>query len=265
MDMGLKGKVALITGGSDGIGLATARLLAAEGARVAICARREEPLRQAAAEVRRATGGDVLAVPADVSRAEDIARFIGQAAQTYGRIDILLNNAGSSSAHPFEQVPDEEWRHDFDLKLMAAVRCSRAVLPYMRRVGGGRIVNVTAGAGKTPGAASVPTSVTRAAGLALTKALSKEMAKYNILVNSVVIGIVRSGQWVRRHAELQKSNPSLTLEQFYVDAVKARGVPLCREGTEDEAASVVVFLASNMASYVSGVAINIDGGQCAVL
>ncbi|MDO8532071.1 MAG: SDR family NAD(P)-dependent oxidoreductase [Dehalococcoidia bacterium] len=265
MDMGLKGKAALITGGSDGIGFAAAKMLAAEGVRVAICARREEHLRGAAETVRRATGGEVLAVAADIGKAEDAARFVSEAAKAFGRIDILVNNAGSSSTHPFEQVPDEEWQRDIDLKLMGAVRCSRAVLPYMRKVGGGRIVNVTAGAGKTPGAASVPTSVSRAAGLALTKAMSRDLGKDNILVNSVVIGVVHSAQWERRHAQIQKGNPSYTLEQFYADTVKARGVPLGREGTAEEAASVILFLASNMASFVTGVAINIDGGQCAVL
>jgi NAD(P)-dependent dehydrogenase (short-subunit alcohol dehydrogenase family) len=175
MDLGLNGKVALVTGGSDGIGKATAALLAAEGAKVVIVARREDVLKAAAAEMS-AKGGTVLPVVGDVTDAQSVERFVAEAIARFGRLDIVVNNAGTSSAGPFENASDAVWQQDIDLKLLAAVRVSRAAIPHLRRQGGGRIINLTTVSGKQPGAKSVPTSVTRAAGIALTKALSKEFA-----------------------------------------------------------------------------------------
>jgi NAD(P)-dependent dehydrogenase (short-subunit alcohol dehydrogenase family) len=143
LDLGLTGKVALITGGSDGLGYATAARLAAEGARVAICARREGHLEAAAAELRNTTGGEVLAVVADVARAADCERFIDEAVAAFGGVDILINNAGTSAARSLEEVDDDAWQADIDLKLMAAVRLCRRAIPLMRARGGGAIVNAT--------------------------------------------------------------------------------------------------------------------------
>src|SRR5712692_7855289 len=193
MELGLKGKVALVTGGSDGIGAATAKAFAGEGACVAICARREEPLKQVESEIRSA-GGDCLAMTADVRRADEIERFVNAAHHRFGRVDILVNNAGTSAASPFESVTDEAWTEDLDLKLLAAIRTSRLAIPLMRQQGGGAIVNLTNIQAKQPGPGSVPTSVSRAGGIALTKALSKEFAKDKIRVNTVCIGLVKSGQ-----------------------------------------------------------------------
>src|SRR5579875_1743471 len=170
MDLGLKGKVALVTGGSEGIGEATAKAFAHEGAKVAICARREEPLKQVAAAIA-AAGGECLALSADVRRAEDIERFVGAAHERFGRIDALVNNAGMAAANPFESITDEAWIDDLDLKVFAAIRTCRLVIPMLRAQGGGAIVNVTQITGKQPGAASYPSSMSRAAGIALTKAL----------------------------------------------------------------------------------------------
>jgi NAD(P)-dependent dehydrogenase (short-subunit alcohol dehydrogenase family) len=150
LDLGLKGKVALITGGSDGLGRAAAARLLAEGARVAICARRAPHLQAVAAGLREATGGEVQAVVADVSRAEDCQRFVEAAVQGFGGIDILINNAGTSAASGLEEGDDAAWQVDIDLKLMAAVRLCRAVIPIMRARGGGAIVNTTIVGGKTP-------------------------------------------------------------------------------------------------------------------
>ena len=263
MDLGLKDKVAVITGGSEGIGKAAAMSMAAEGAKVVICARRAEVLERAAEEIRRATGGEVLAVPADVTRPEDIDALFQKVEEAFGRVDILVNNAGTSAAGYFEEVDDGSWYADLDLKLMAAVRCARKAIPYMKRQGGGRIINVTNLGGKAPGPRSVPTSVSRAAGIALTKALSKDYASDNILVNTVCIGLIKSGQHERRFEQAKAQNPALTLEEWY--AQMGQRVPLGRVGESREAGDVIAFLASERASYLTGTAVNIDGGTSAVV
>ncbi len=261
MDLGLSGKVALVTGGSYGIGRAVAFRLAEEGARVAICARREELLREAASEIEGQTGSQILPVVADVSRAEDLDRFVRSTLEKFGRIDVLVNNAGSSSANYFGDVTDEMWHQDLELKLMAAVRLSRLCIPEMRKSGGGRIINITMVRAKQPGPRSVPTSVSRAAGVALTKALSKDYAADNILVNTVCLGGIRSGQWERRYQQ-QKDRFS-DLEEFYQQ--NAKDIPLKRYGEPGEVADLVAFLASSRAGYITGDAINIDGGTSAVV
>ncbi len=261
MDLGLRGKTALITGGSEGIGRATAEELAREGARVAICARRADVLEQAAAEIRGLTGGDVLAIPADVRDAGDIARCIAVATEKLGPITLLVNNAGTSAAASFELVDDDSWRADLDLKLLAAVRTSRLVIPAMRAAGGGRIVNITNIGAKQPGANSLPTSVSRAAGIALTKAMSKEFARDNILVNTVCIGLIKSAQ-IRRAAMAR--NPDATdPEEGY--ARMGSGIPIGRVGEAAEVAGLIAFLLSDRGSYITGVAINVDGGTSAVV
>lgn len=259
MELGLTGKVALITGGSEGIGRATAKAFAAEGARVAICARRAQPLSEAEAEIR-AVGGECLAVPTDVRRAAEIERFVQAAQERFGRIDILVNNAGTSAARPFERVTDEEWIEDLDLKLLAAVRTSRLVVPLMRQQGGGRIVNITMIGAKQPGPASVPTSVSRAGGIALTKALSKEFAPDRILVNTVCVGLIKSAQIERR---ARASLPDLPLEDAY--ARMGQNIPLRRVGDAEEVADLILFLCSERARYITGDAINIDGGTSGVV
>ena len=265
MDLGLTNKVAIITGGSEGIGKAAAQRMAEEGARVVIVARRPEVLEAAAQDIRTATNGVVLPVPGDVAEPDTIHRVVQTTLDNFGRIDILVNNAGVSMAKPFENVSDDDWESDFDLKVWGAVRFMRAVISEMRKVGGGRIINVTNLGGRTPGASSMPTSISRAAGIAITKGLSKDLAKDNILVNTVCIGLIKSGQHERRYAQLQETSADVTLEAFYADRVKARGVPLGRVGEAHEAGDVITFLASERASYLTGVAINIDGGTSAVV
>lgn len=263
MDLGLTDKVAIITGGSEGIGKAAAHSLAAEGARVAICGRRVEVLEQAAAEISQATGGQVLAIPADVTHPGQVEKLFRTTLEHFGRLDILVNNAGASSAHPFEAASDDIWQADLELKLFGAIRCARAALPYMKAQGGGRIINITTPGGKAPGARSAPTSVSRAAGIALTKVLSKEYAQDNILVNTVCIGLIKSGQHERRWTQAHAADPSLSLNAYYDHM--GREVPLGRVGEAREAGDLIAFLASARASYITGVAINIDGGRSAVV
>ena len=263
MDLGLTGKVALVTGGSEGIGKAAALSMVAEGAKATICARRKDVLNAAADEIRAATGGEVLAVSADVSTAEGVQKVIDATLSQFGRLDILVNNAGTSAAGPFESVTDEGWQTDLDLKLFGAIRFCRLAIPHMREQGGGRIINVTNLGAKAPAAASVPTSVSRAAGIAVTKAMSKEFAPDNILVNTVCIGLIKSGQHESRFERTMSDNPDNTLEGMY-ESMGSR-VPLGRVGEAAEAGDVIAFLASERASYLTGIAVNIDGGTSPVV
>jgi len=256
MELGLAGKVAIITGASQGIGRATAVRLAAEGARVAICARGQDALERLAVEIRDA-GGEALPVVADVSKPEDLARLVGATVHAFGGVDILVNNAGTSATGRFESIADEAWQAGLDLKLFAAIRLIRLAVPLMCQRGGGRIVNVTNIGAKAPPARSMPTTVSRAAGQAMTKALSKELAPDGILVNTVCIGLVRAGQH-EGHAR----RAGLELEEYY--AKLAGSIPLGRVGRAEEAANVIAFLVSEAASFVTGSSINIDGGQSAV-
>jgi 3-oxoacyl-[acyl-carrier protein] reductase len=255
MELGLRGKVAAITGGSEGIGRASAFRFCEEGARVAICARREGVLQNTAKEIESATGGEVLAVRADVTNPADCEQFIQRTIERFGRLDILVNNAGRSSAMPFEEADDEVWREDIEVKLYGAIRCARLAIPYMRQQGGGRIINMTTVGGKQPGARSVPTSVTRAAGINLTKALANEYAADNILVNTVCLGRLKSAQWTRRW---QAQCSHMTLDEFY--AKQGELIPLKRLGEAEDVADLVCFLASERARYITGTAINLDGG-----
>ena len=252
VELGLKGKVAAVTGGTDGIGRATALKLAQEGARVAICARRQEPLDKTAAEIRKA-GVEALAVAADMSKAGDVERFMKAVIERFGRIDILVNNAGTSARGKFLEVDDKTWGADIELKVFGAIRCTRLAVPHMKMHGGGRIVNITISSAKQPGAESYPTSVSRAAGLALTKALSKEYAPDNILVNTVCIGKIKSGQHERRYTRDGRS-----AEEYYRQT--AKDIPLGRVGEAEEVANVIAFLVSDAASYVTGTSVNLDGG-----
>ncbi|HET9451072.1 MAG TPA: SDR family oxidoreductase [Aggregicoccus sp.] len=254
MDLQLRDKVVLVTGGSDGLGAAAVLRLAQEGARVAFCGRSAEKLERTRAAVA-AAGGEALAVRADVTQAAECERFVAEALRAYGRIDALVNNAGTAAGRAFESIDDAAWAADLELKLMAAVRLGRGVLPHLRAAGGGSILNVLAISAKAPGARSAPSSVSRAAGLALTKALSKELGPDGVRVNAVLIGLVESGQW-RRRAEASGQPP----EAVYAQLARDHAIPLGRVGRSEEFADLVAFLVSPRAAYLSGTAINLDGG-----
>jgi len=257
MDLGLKGKVAIVTGATDGIGRAAAMLFAKEGAKVAICARKIEGVNATVEAIRKA-GGDAFGMAADMSSAADAEKFIEGVAKHFGRVDILVNNAGTSMRGGFLELTDAQYKDDLELKVFGAIRCARAAIPHMRKQGGGRIVNITTVGAKQPGAGSMPTTMSRAAGMVLTKSLSKEFAKENILVNTVSVGLLKSGQHNRRAAASGADQ-----EEMYKKMGK--DVPIGRVGEAEEAANVIVFLASGAASYVTGTSVNVDGGTSGVL
>ena len=258
MDLELADKVVLIAGGTDGLGLALAGRLAEEGASVAICGRDDERRRLAQDELAQ-QGADVLALRADVSQPADLRAFVDAAVARWGRIDGVVHNAGRASAGTIESVDDATWYGDVELKVMAAVRLTRLALPHLRATRGA-VVFTLAMAAKAPGASSEPSSVTRAAGMALMKALSKELAPDGIRVNAVLIGLVESGQWVRAAA-----SEGTELSSYYEGVARDRAIPLGRFGRATEFADLGCFLLSARASYVTGTAINLDGGLSPVV
>jgi 3-oxoacyl-[acyl-carrier protein] reductase len=258
VELGLKGKVIAITGGSEGIGGATAMRLAQEGAKLALCARRADVLEAAAEKIRKATGAEVMTMTADVTKPDDMQRFVDETIRRFGRIDTLVNNAGATGQQPFEKVDDKAWQLDIDIKVLAHVRTTRAAIPHMKKQGGGRIINLNMVAAKQPAAGTFPTTTSRAAGLALTKGLSKELAPFNILVNAVAVGKIKTPQQERSAKRF-----NLTVEEHYAKTGKT--VPMGRLGEAEEVANVIAFLASDAASYVTGTCINVDGGLSGVL
>jgi NAD(P)-dependent dehydrogenase (short-subunit alcohol dehydrogenase family) len=256
MDLRLEGKVFLITGGSSGLGKALAAQLVEEGAcGVALMARGGERLAATAGALRE-VGGDVLELAGDVTRVDDLARFIELSNARWGRIDGVVNNAGALAAGAFADHDDEVWEGDLALKLMGAVRLTRLALPALRE-SKGAVLNTLAISGKAPDALSTPTSVSRAAGMALTKALSKELAPEGIRVNAVLIGVIESGQLERYAADA-----GITPQEYYERMVSSSRIPLGRVGRPAEYAQLASFLLSSCASYITGTAINLDGGLC---
>src|SRR4249919_2057291 len=232
MNVTMKGRVAAVTGGSKGIGLAVARRFAESGARVAILARGAQDLK-AARDLLAKDGIEVRDYVCDVSKAADISKTYEKVVADLGKVDVLVNNAGTSRAMAFETVTDEMWQDDLDLKLFAAIRFSRLVWPGMKARKWGRIINVLNTYAKAPAASSAPTSVSRAAGMALTKVMASEGGPHNILVNAMLVGLIVSDQWVKRHAA---KAPETDFDTFTHGL--ARGVPLGRMGTAEEFANL---------------------------
>ncbi len=260
MEIRLDGKTAIVTGGSKGLGLAMAEKFAASGADVAILARSPETLGEAKQKIQANAKGKVTAVSCDVSKAADIRRTYDQVMSEFGKVDIFVNNAGQSTRGPSETITDEMWQADLDLKLFAQIRFCRLIFPQMKQRRWGRIISVLNIGAKAPGADSAPTSVSRAAQMAFTKALSQEGAPHNVLANSLHVGVIVSDQIVRRH---QRDGANVSLEEFIRQA--GQGVPMGRMGRAEEFANVACFLASDAASYVTGCAINVDGGRSPVV
>ena len=260
MEVRLDGKSAIITGGSKGLGLAIAKEFAASRADVAILARDAATLADAKGQLQRGAKGKVAAISCDVSKMGPIQAAYDQVMSEFGKIDIFVNNAGQSTRGPSEELTDEMWQADLDLKLFAQIRFCRLLFPQMKQRKWGRIIAVLNIGAKAPGADSAPTSVSRAAQMAFTKALSHEGAPHNVLVNSLHVGVIVSDQIQRRY---DRERPNVSFEQFVAQA--GRGVPMGRMGRAEEFANVATFLASDAASYVTGCAINVDGGRSPVV
>jgi 3-oxoacyl-[acyl-carrier protein] reductase len=260
VEIRLDGRTALVTGGSKGLGLATAVRFAEAGAEVAILARNANTLEAAKAAIGRAGKGAVVAFPCDVTDPGAIERAYEAVLSALGKVDILVNNAGTSQTGKFEDITDAVWQADLDLKLFAAIRLSRLVLPQMRARRWGRIINVLATAAKAPRASSAPTSVSRAAGMALTKVLASECAADNVLVNALLVGRIVSDQIARRH---RVAGTNIPLAAYIRE--QGAGIPLGRMGEAEEFANLACFLASDAGSYVTGTAINVDGGLSPVV
>lgn len=255
MDLELSGRSFLITGGSDGLGLALAQRLVAEGARVAICGRDHDRLFRA----QQLLGDEALCYRADVTVSKELDEFIDGTLEHFGGLDGAVNNAGKSAAGSIAQSDDDGWRSDYELKVIAALHVSRRVLDALAQ-SQGAILNVLAVGARAPGLNSTPTTASRAAGLALTKALASEAGPRGVRVNAILIGLVESGQWVRR-AEAA----SVSLEDFYAALVKNSNIPLGRVGSAEEFADLATYLLSPRASYVTGAGISLDGGLSPVI
>lgn len=263
MDLGLNGKVAVVTGGSDGIGKAAAISLASEGARVAIVGRTQAKLDSAVTEIKSKTDGRAIGIAADVSVETDVQAMVTKVVDEFGGIDILVNNAGTSSATTLEQMTDEQLRVDFGIKVYGAIYCARAALPHLKASGSGAIINTTTPGGKASSAGTQPTSLSRASGISLTKAWAGELAKHNIRVNTICVGVLKSGQHRTRWKAVNAENPDYSLEDHWQSV--GENVPLGRIGEAREAGDVICFLASERASYVTGTAVNVDGGSAPVV
>lgn len=253
MDLSLNGKVALVTGGSRGIGQGIAHGLAAEGCHLAICARGEEEL-EAAADGLRKHGVEVLALALDITEPEAPAQFVEAAVERFGRLDVVVNNVGGNRRKPFEETTDEDWDAILDLNFKAHVRTSRVAIPHLRSAGGGSILFVSSIFGREAGGPGLSIyNTTKSALISVAKIMALELAGDGIRVNSIAPGSIRfpGGSWDRR----VKSDPE-AMKQFVAD-----NLPIGRFGTVEEVANVAVFLASDRASLVTGTCLNVDGGQ----
>jgi NAD(P)-dependent dehydrogenase (short-subunit alcohol dehydrogenase family) len=258
MDLELKDKVVILSGGSMGIGFACAQAFAREGAKVAMAARGEERLNQAAERIRQETGADVLAVAADMTKSDDVKRFVQTALERFGRIDVLLNVAGAAVGGLLEDLSDEAWSDGLNLKFLGYMRMMREVLPIMVRQGGGRIVNVIGNDGNKPYWSEIVPGAANAAGHNLTQALAEQYGKYNILINAVNPGPVATERWDTLEKAMARDK-GLTQEQ--VHELTLRSLPLGRICTPEEVARLVLFLASEQNTYMTGALVPIDGAQ----
>jgi 3-oxoacyl-[acyl-carrier protein] reductase len=257
MNLSLEGKVAVVSGASKGIGAAIATELAAEGCKLALCARGLDTLEQQADAIRGTAPVDVFAAAADVTDPEQVDRFKGEVMEHFGRVDVLINNAGRSYPGNFETLTDEDFVNDYTVKGLSHIRMTRAFLPVLRDSDAARIVNINSIHGKHADARFFTSSVNRAASIAFARTLALWLAPEGICVNSVNIGYVLTPQWSNVH---QRISPDLEAEVFFAE-MGEREVPMGRMGTPEEVAGIVAFLASQRASYITGASIDVGGGQ----
>lgn len=256
MDLRLKNRVAIVTGSSQGIGKAIAYGIAKEGAKITICARNEEVLRKTAREIESSTETQVLPVRANLMNKKDIRIIVEKTVETFGSVDILVNNTGGPPSALFLETSNNDWRDAVNSLLMSVINCCREVIPHMKKQEWGRIINMTSFAAKQPAERLILSNAIRAGVLGLTKTLSNELAEYKILVNAVCPGWTLTG----RVKELAKSIAEKTGKNEDVIAEWANSIPLKRLAQPEEIANVVVFLASERASYITGAVIQVDGG-----
>ena len=258
MQIDLANRAAIVTGGSKGLGFAIASRFAASGADVVIASRGREALDAAVKSIGAGAKGRVVGAQGDVGKPDEVKRIYDEGVRAFGKIDIVVNNAGTSRNGAFETITDEVWREDLDQKLFAAIRLTRLVWPQMKERRWGRVINVLNIGAKAPRPNSMPTSVSRAAGMAMTKALSAEFAPHNVLVNAMLVGFIEADQHVQRAAK-----EGIPLADYI--ARRAKDIPLRRIGKAEEFANLACFLASDQASYIAGTAINVDGGHSPVV
>jgi 3-oxoacyl-[acyl-carrier protein] reductase len=252
MDLKLNNKVAIVLAASKGLGRAIATTLSAEGAKVIIGSRDEDELQKTANEIQQLTGNPVVAVPVDVSKSDDIESFIKQAADAYGRIDILLNNAGGPPFDKFEHIDMAQWQKAFELNLLSVAHTSRLVLPYLKKTGSGRIINIISGSVKSVLTNSVLSTSMRMGVVGLAKMMADEFGPYNITVNNVAPGLILTDRI--KHTLPKDADPEEAIKE------RAKNIPLGRIGKPEELAALVAFLASEQASYITGTTIQVDGG-----
>jgi 3-oxoacyl-[acyl-carrier protein] reductase len=257
MDLGLKGRVAIVTGSSQGIGKAIALGLAQEGVRVSICARNEKQLDETAKEMRLATGIEAFAVPTDLTKEDDIRRLVAKTAEAFGRIDILINNTGGPPSATFLETSEHHWRDAVNLLLLSVVTSCLEVIPHMQEHQWGRIINMTSFAAKQPANRLALSNAVRAGILGLSKTLANELAQYGILVNAVCPGWTITKR-VEELARTDAKSSNKTPEEI-IKAWESQ-IPLKRLAQPSEIANLVVFLASERASYMTGTVIQVDGG-----
>jgi NAD(P)-dependent dehydrogenase (short-subunit alcohol dehydrogenase family) len=257
MELELTGKVALVTGGSVGIGKATALALSQEGVRVAICARGREQLEQTAKEIETATGHAVLAVVADMAQLGDIQRLVATTADALGGIDILVNNAVNSVPGRFMELPDEAWINHITVKILGYVRCAREAIPHMQRRGGGRIINIGGMAARQVGHLTNTNGVTNASVANITKNLADQVAADHILVNCIHPGATRTPRQTRI---LERRAQDMGSSVEAAEQATVSSIPIGRMIEPEDIAALVLFLVSAQASAITGQVIAVDGG-----
>jgi 3-oxoacyl-[acyl-carrier protein] reductase len=259
MDLGLRDRVCVVTGASQGIGLATSSRLLAEGARVLMVARDPERLAAVADDL----GAEWLA--ADVTLPDCAERIVATAVEQFGAIDVLINNAGTSANLPLEQLTDEDWRAQFEINVVASVRLMQLAAPRMAERGWGRIVNVASSSGKRPSASNAAYSAAKAAQLSASRAFADAYAPKGVLVNAVAPGPVGTGLWLDEGGLADQAAQAQGVSREEALQAAAAKLPVGRFGAPQEIADVVVFLASDRAGFVSGAAWSVDGGTVAII
>jgi 3-oxoacyl-[acyl-carrier protein] reductase len=263
MDLGLKDRIVLVTAASAGIGRAAAEAFAREGAKLSLCARRAGPLEATAAALRAAHGVEVLSLPCDLADAAQVDALVARTVDHFGTVHVLVNNAGGPPPGRSEQVTDADWQRAFDLTLMSAVRTTRAVLPHMRRQRWGRVVNVSSYSVKQPIADILLSNALRLGVAGWAKTLAGEVARDNVLVNTVGPGWTRTDrvtQMLESRARASGTGGAPVISAAEAEAAIVRNVPIGRLGEPGEIADVIVFLASERASFVTGTFLAVDGG-----